>query len=353
MTIRVSPLERVSASAQVERWNLDGNSFGMGAGVVNLGDLNVTAGAGFGSVVAAGHARIRADFAGANLGLYDLLLQTAESVTHTTPDVTNPRIDQILARMRDFTAIGSGPSDASVYIQAGTPTAGATLDNRNGITAPSPGSILLADVLVPNGAASSAGFTYRDRRPVAAFGVIPPLPFNADQVIPTSPIASQFFNLLMSNNNSQHSLLVYIPRRIVATKIKWTYQQPGITPTTGNYAFAIYDASGWKMCDTGAVAITGAASAPITRAETIPSTVFEPGLYYLAFGCASIANSSMTTNAYPTGDTHGTSPPYGLGIAGWKTTGGTTLPQVLDHTDAAASIVTINGYVPAVTLATA
>lgn len=80
----------------------------------------------------------------------------------------NPRIDSVVLKVEDRTVDGSAVSGASVFIRIGTPTALASLDNRNG--APSvlaTGELLLADLLMPiNGTGYLAG-NIRDRRPWA------------------------------------------------------------------------------------------------------------------------------------------------------------------------------------------
>lgn len=139
-------------------------------GVVDAGDLKVTPGTGLNLQVATGNAFVQGDSV-ANQGLYGVYVGTAiTDLTVPAADVTNPRLDQAVLEIRDDAHDASGLNLARLRVVTGTPTAGATLDNRNG-AAPLPVSACrLADVLVP--AAPFAGpfvaaTHLRDRRPWA------------------------------------------------------------------------------------------------------------------------------------------------------------------------------------------
>lgn len=88
-------------------------------------------------------------------------------------DPSNPRIDQAILRVFDADHDTSGVRKGRLEIVPGVPTAGATLANRNGaadltaLTDNSKNVLLLSDILVPIGAATSAGCTFRDRRKLA------------------------------------------------------------------------------------------------------------------------------------------------------------------------------------------
>lgn len=76
----------------------------------------------------------------------------------------NPRVDQVILEVLDNVHDASGSNLARIRVLAGTATSGATLDNRSG-AATLPGSaLLLADVLVANGAATITNTVIRDRR---------------------------------------------------------------------------------------------------------------------------------------------------------------------------------------------
>jgi hypothetical protein len=77
----------------------------------------------------------------------------------------------------------------------------------------------------------------------------------------------------------------------LATRIRWGYRQTA-TPTTGNYVFAICDASGRPIVNTGSVAYAGIANSDNRRSETIAATTFEAGLYWVMFGHTLTAGAS-------------------------------------------------------------
>lgn len=145
-------------------------------GVVNPGDLKVTAAAGGGQRVdiAAGVALVKGDSGVAALGLTQGLFTVVNdasvpnAVTLAASDATNARIDQICLRVRDSSDLGTGADDATFVVVAGAPTAAATLDNRNGAVAVLPNDHLrLADVIVPAASSVVVAGNVRDRRPWA------------------------------------------------------------------------------------------------------------------------------------------------------------------------------------------
>jgi hypothetical protein len=79
----------------------------------------------------------------------------------------NPRIDSVVLEAKDTTHDASGLTVARARYITGTPTSGATLDNRSGAPALPAGAALLADILVANGAASITNANIRDRRTMA------------------------------------------------------------------------------------------------------------------------------------------------------------------------------------------
>lgn len=142
-------------------------SDGLQEGALTAGAYKVTAGAGLTLAVATdqGGFRVQGDDI-AYQALY-AVAPTAVAATldlATSPDPTNPRIDQVVLEARDDEARLDGITRARVYVLSGTPTAGATLDNRNGAAALPASTARLADVLIPAGAASIAAGNIRDRR---------------------------------------------------------------------------------------------------------------------------------------------------------------------------------------------
>lgn len=116
------------------------------------GDLLVTtAGSGLNVSAAAGRAFVQGD-GRSTQGAYFCYVPTANTVTLSTADATNPRIDQIILAVDDADVSGSATQWRPDKV-TGTPTVGATLANLSGAGALPATAIRLAYVLVP------AGFT--------------------------------------------------------------------------------------------------------------------------------------------------------------------------------------------------
>lgn len=98
-------------------------------------------------------------------GLYPVPPHSANIVEEiAAADVTNPRIDQVVLEVLDNVHDASGGNLARVRVIAGTPTGGATLDNRTGAAALPSSCMRLADVLVGAGVTSIVTANIRDRR---------------------------------------------------------------------------------------------------------------------------------------------------------------------------------------------
>lgn len=142
-------------------------------GVVGSADYKVTPSAGVKQLaVAAGEAGVDGDSV-TNQGRYYQRNGAAQTLDlATAPDLTNPRIDQLVLEIKDDAHDASGLSAGRLRVITGTPTAGATLDNRTGAAALPSTCIRLADVLVPANynAVFIAGTHIRDRRPWARGG---------------------------------------------------------------------------------------------------------------------------------------------------------------------------------------
>ena len=136
---------------------------GLQPGIIDATALKVTPGAGLQTVYASGRAYVTDDGGVHTSGLLvPANVAAGASLTHAANASGNPRLDQVVLTL-------SGIDTGTVAIVQGTPTVGATLDNRNGATALPSRSVRLADVLVPNGFAGPfvAGTHVRDRRPWA------------------------------------------------------------------------------------------------------------------------------------------------------------------------------------------
>jgi hypothetical protein len=273
----------------------------------------------------------------------------------STAHGTLPRVDQVVLQVLDHAHDGSGSSLAQTTVLAGTPTSGATLDNRSGVAALPGSTLLLADVLVAAADTSISDSEIRDRRPFIA-GVPTPLT-KVDMVALESPAALLQADVGNDVTHSLHDLrqsavLVWVPRRIVgATRMRWKYVQ-GSTALTGNYAFAIFDSAGTKIIDTGSVAFTGASASLQPRSEVIAATTFEVGWHYLFFGVDTAALGNIGVTGYTVGA--GTAGFMGYpNVALFSTTGGVTVPaNLLAFTDAGPSSASVTGgpKVPQVSL---
>jgi len=316
--------------------------FDTGEGVASYGSFRVSqrgAGANMSVDISMDQqAQVRGD-AVALQGLYEIAphASTINEVIGTA-DATNPRIDQVVLEVLDTTHDASGSSLARTRVVAGTPTGGATLDNRTGAAATPSSAILLADVLVAAGVASITDAAIRDRRPFQA-GSVPPLLTDVDMVGFTPPFSS-IPNATLGNNPDlcQMACLCYLPRRIAsATRIRWRYVQGG-TAATGNYVLAIFDASGRKIIDTGSVALTGSTGTIQNRSETIAATTLEAGAYYAFFGL-DLTNAGTFSG-----------PGIGVGAAAvpntvlYSLTGGVVVPSaILGFTDFNTTAQNVNG----------
>lgn len=139
-------------------------------GVWDAGDFKVTqraAGTIMAVDVAAGFALVDANNSGNN-GLYHVTNDAFVTVPITTAHATLPRVDQVVITVND-SVHGGASSDTPVLTTIdGTPTSGATLDNRNGAIPTLPANTLrIADVLVGAGVTSITNTNIRDRRPWA------------------------------------------------------------------------------------------------------------------------------------------------------------------------------------------
>lgn len=120
--------------------------------------------------IAAGAAWVKGDSGtpamGISQGLFSVVndAAVANAVTLPAAHASNPRLDQIVLKVRDSADLGSGADDAIFDYVQGTPTSGATLLNRTGAAALPNDCLLLADVLVPAAATNLVAANVRDRR---------------------------------------------------------------------------------------------------------------------------------------------------------------------------------------------
>jgi hypothetical protein len=214
--------------------------------------------------------------------------------TITTANASLPRIDIV-------TLAPSANVDSNVpqvLVIAGTPTAGASLSNRTGAPALPAGRILLADVLVPAAATSILTAQIRDRRPYFLTSVSTGIFSAIDQVSPEpNPAIPTGLQTLTAgaNDNRVGAIQCWLPRRILAARIRWSYRQ-GATAAATNYQFYLADASGRYIANTAATAFSGAATSQSQRNEALASAVqLEAGALWLIFILSSMTASSTVT----------------------------------------------------------
>lgn len=153
-------------------------------GVKGSGDLLVSAPASGLSVnVAIGEVIIPGS--NSDQGLYYGANTSTTNLTISASDPTNPRIDTICATVDD-TQYSATVDDWKLQVVAGTPTAGATLSNLDGVAALPLNSILIAYVLVPAGATSIISANIADERAFAALGIGSGSSFTGGQLITIS-----------------------------------------------------------------------------------------------------------------------------------------------------------------------
>lgn len=139
---------------------------GVQHGVWGATDLKPTqraAGANMSVDIDDGWAAVLATSAG-NSGLYHVQ-NTADNVEIGTANPTNPRVDQVVARVYDSTHGTDLADEAELLVLPGTPAVGATLANRTGAAALPVNALRLADVLVGAGVTQIVTADIRDRRP--------------------------------------------------------------------------------------------------------------------------------------------------------------------------------------------
>lgn len=141
-------------------------------GVVNYSTdlLPTNAATGLKVDIAAGAAYVKGDSGtpgvGLSQGLYTVVNDAAiaNAVTCAAADATNPRLDQVVLKVTDSQDLGDASDVATLEVLTGTPTGGATLDNRSGAAALTNNRLRIADVLVPATATNLTAANVRDRR---------------------------------------------------------------------------------------------------------------------------------------------------------------------------------------------
>ena len=211
------------------------------AGVSNSTALLVSAGSGFASSVAAGLALVQNSYQ-AQGGLYTVRNDAAVNAMHPNPDPANPRIDQVYVKVYDSADGGDSSDVVQALVLAGTPTAGATLSNLNGMASFTGinNYLLLSRVLVPAGAASAASFTYADARvltaPAAGFASkLPGYEFGYDQITANVTVTS-------SNPAAADTIISCAAHTFDGSPVLAEFWTPGIQPPlSSDLTIALYE----------------------------------------------------------------------------------------------------------------
>jgi len=280
----------------------------IGPGVLGRDDFRVTFNAGLTVNVSPGVGYVRGK-AKADQGMYRCYQSVVGgSMPVVLPAASaNPRIDQIVLQVKDSAETPGGGNDAVVDVIQGTATAGTTLDSRAGAvdltTIQNPNIIPLADVIInANNNPALSNASIRDRRPFCMHGSHPPI-FTDVDIVSFQPPSNLHSGRVGINGNDhpskQSACLMYLPRRIAATRVRFRYQQGATAVGTGQtFIIAIADASGRLIARTGATAFGGGSASqaftpnPLFSPAMPAGFVFEPGLYWVIFGISAIGASS-------------------------------------------------------------
>lgn len=268
-------------------------------------DFKVTLGTtGLRTTVNAGAAFVKGDSGVAGVGLSQGLFvvvndaNIVDADTLAAADPTNPRIDQVCLRVRDSSDLGTGADDATIVHLTGTPTAGATLDNRNGAAALPNDHLRLADILVPAAAATLLAGNVRDRRPWArgaffalANAVTTDLTFSSTTYSPLAtwttprlecsgaPLRVLYgANFLSVSTGGNMSTIPAVDAATVANMDRIAYNQgaaAGIAIAGFGYEWVLSVAAGSHLVDVYTRMITGNASLARGTASAPPQITIE------------------------------------------------------------------------------
>lgn len=285
-------------------------SAGGGHGVVGSSDMAVTAGAGTTVNVSAGLALVRGTQQ-SDQGVYVTSNDAAKNLTISAADATNPRKDLIVTRVKDA-EYGIAGDTGPLEVVSGTPTGGLTAGNATGRPTPPENALVLAEVFVPAGAASSASYTITDLRTRAyALGGV---------VVCTSttrPTATVFEGQVIYETDTD-KLLVYsgaawVEFATIAAGTSYTpaFTSTGTAPTmnagnrTGRYFVNGKRVTGWARCTftalgAGEGAGTGnyrislplTASSPIANGDLLGAATVEDAGTRRYVGTATIATTT-------------------------------------------------------------
>jgi len=208
------------------------------------------------------------------------------SLDITAANATNPRLDQILLRVWDTIHDGLGANKATVEVLNGTPTAGATLDNRNGAASLWPNAIRLADVLVGASVGTITNSVIRDRRKWANGAYY-------RSVYSGSAISKSSATFQVLDASQLQARIECSGNHILCTAVCQITVNPGI--------LAVYmDGSQIDPISSGTYASSGGVSA--APGNTNFSVYVDPSSgshVFTLMGCAAVGGSAATFTQYP------------------------------------------------------
>lgn len=210
--------------------------------------------------VAAGTAFVKGDSGtpgvGLSQGLYAVVNDAAipNAVTCAAADATNPRLDQVVLKVTDSQDLGDASDLATLEVLTGTPTGGATLENRTGAAALTSNRLRIADVLVPATAVNLTAANVRDRR----------LPANgyASRYIPTAESPTPGAALSAGILTTPDRVNLYVPTNGI---VELNYQAlVNVTTATTGFSWALFITDLATMTSTQLKSITTGGGAPAT-----------------------------------------------------------------------------------------
>jgi hypothetical protein len=215
-------------SARSDRQLVESFTLGREGVVSTDTDFTYTLPGSLGFTVSTGSAFIKGDTLSTQ-GMYHARTTANETVTLTTANGSNPRLDQIVLRVYDSTEAGGVNDYAVVEVVTGTATVGATLDNRTGAASLPASSLLLYDVLVGAGVGSLTASAVRDKRMTygvsrghsivateeartsTSYGRLTTPDVVSNVVLPTNGLITIYFHALVKNSvTSAASVAVFI-----------------------------------------------------------------------------------------------------------------------------------------------
>lgn len=218
----------------------------------------------------------------------------------------DPRVDAVVLRMWDHQADGLGVYKGRLEILKGSATAAATLANRAGAynllnPAAGPKTLLhLADILMPASASTVSAGNIRDMRQWGVIGVPPGLGADSVTMLPAPGLNLTKARINgVDHANKRSYALMWLPRRIVANRIRWQYfngDASNANPVAAgvNWNVVIASALGRMRVQTGGIAFSGAGGrVDVLSAFSGGGTYdFMPGPYLIGFGVGTVANAA-------------------------------------------------------------